>query len=206
MLARLIGYCSISIFGPTLLAVAAGFAGSNTAVRADQVTLPEDTLIHVTLNTAVASDRSKPGEHFMATVSSPVMVGDQTIIPKGAQATGVVVDARPSGRLKGRAHLLLGLETLSVNGTDYDIRTASEAEVAGKHKNRNFALIGGGASSGILIGALAGGGGGALIGGPIGAGAGTAVALLTGKKDIRLPAESPLTFRLATPLTIDSHS
>jgi len=206
MLARLIAYGSISIFGPTLLAVAAGVAGSNATARADQVTLPESTLIHVTLNSAVASDRSKPGDHFVATVSAPVMIGDQTIIPKGAQATGVVVDARPSGRLKGRAHLLLGLETLSVNGTDYEIRTASETEVGGKHKNRSIALIGGGAGSGILIGALAVGGEGALIGGPIGAGAGTAAALLTGKKDVRLPAESALTFRLATPLTIDTHS
>jgi hypothetical protein len=53
-----------------------------------------------------------------------------------------------------------------------------------------------------LIGALAGGVKGALIGGPVGAGAGTTVALLTGKKDIHLRAETPLTFKLAEPVTI----
>ena len=53
-----------------------------------------------------------------------------------------------------------------------------------------------------MIGALAGGGTGALIGGPIGAGAGTTVAFLTGKKDIKLRAETPLRFELAEPVTV----
>jgi len=42
-----------------------------------------------------------------------------------------------------------------------------------------------------------------LIGGPIGAGAGTAAALLTGKKDIKLPAETHLTFKLAEPVKVN---
>ena len=54
-----------------------------------------------------------------------------------------------------------------------------------------------------MIGALAAGGKGALIGAPVGAGAGTAVAFMTGKKDIHLRAESPLTFHLVQPVTID---
>jgi hypothetical protein len=199
---QLAKYSLIAIFVPTLLAVAAGLAASKAPERTDQVTLPESTPIHVTLNTAVASDRSRPGDHFGATISEPLVLDGKTIIPKGAQVTGVVVDARPSGRLKGRAHLLLGLETVEVNGSTYDIRTASEARFGDKHKNRNLALIGGAAGGGLLIGAIAGGGEGALIGGPIGAGAGTAAALFTGKKDIRVPAETHLTFRLARPATI----
>jgi len=54
-----------------------------------------------------------------------------------------------------------------------------------------------------LIGALTAGGRGALIGGPIGAGAGTAMAFRTGKKEIHLDAETLLTFRLVRPVTID---
>jgi len=53
-----------------------------------------------------------------------------------------------------------------------------------------------------LIGALAGGGKGALIGGPVGAGAGTTVAFLTGKRDIHLRPETRLTFKLAEPLAV----
>ena len=70
------------------------------------------------------------------------------------------------------------------------------------HKKRNWLWIGGGAGGGAAIGALAGGGTGALIGGPVGAGAGTTVALLTGKKDIKLAPETPVTFKLADPVTV----
>ena len=58
----------------------------------------------------------------------------------------------------------------------------------------------------MLVGAVAAGGKGALIGGPIGAGAGTVAALVTGKKDIRLPAETRLTFNLADPVAVNVKS
>ncbi len=50
-----------------------------------------------------------------------------------------------------------------------------------------------------LIGGLAGGGKGALIGGLLGAGAGTAGAAFTGNKDVTVPAESVVTFKLERP-------
>jgi hypothetical protein len=89
-----------------------------------------------------------------------------------------------------------------LNGQTYDVRTASSWRSGSAHKKRNFAFIGGGAGGGLLIGAIAAGGKGALIGGPVGAGAGTMVAFLTGKKDIHLRPETPLTFKLAEPVTI----
>jgi hypothetical protein len=102
----------------------------------------------------------------------------------------------------GRARLQLELESASVNGQNYGVCTTSSRKVGGNHKKRNWARIGGGAGGGALIGALAGGGEGALIGGPVGAGAGTTPAFLTGKKDIHLRPETPLTFKLAEPVTI----
>jgi hypothetical protein len=63
-------------------------------------------------------------------------------------------------------------------------------------------LIGGGAGLGAIIGGLAGGGKGAVIGGLAGAGAGTAGAAYTGNKDVVIPSESLITFRLAAPVTV----
>jgi hypothetical protein len=167
------------------------------------VMLPEHTAIHVTLDQSLASNQSRAGDHFDATVSEPVVVDGRTVIPQGAHAEGLVVDARESGRLMGRARLQLALQSVAVSGQEYDVRTLSRPRIGRDHKKRNWAFIGGGAAGGAVIGALAGGGTGALIGGPVGAGAGATVALLTGKKDIRLGAETPLKFELAEPVTIN---
>ena len=109
----------------TLLLVALGIAAANLAKRSEAVVVPESTVIHVTLNQALSSDQSKPGDHFEATLSSPVVVDGKTVIPQGASADGYVVDARPSGRLMGRARLQLALESVAVSGKNYDVRTSS---------------------------------------------------------------------------------
>lgn len=170
--------------------------------RTDAVMVPERTPIHVTLDQALASNRNAPGDHFAATVSQTIVIGGKTVIPQGSRVEGLVVDARGSGRLRGRARLQLALQTVEVDGKNYEIPTSSSRRVGGDHKKRNLAWIGGGAGGGLVIGAIAGGAKGALIGGPVGAGTGTAVALLTGKRDIKLPPETLLTFRLAQPVTI----
>jgi hypothetical protein len=194
----------LMIGGAALLVVALGVAAATLPkrVKLEPMTVPQDTAIHVTLDQALSSAQSRPGDHFEATVSEPVIIDGKTVIPQGAYAEGIVVDARNSGRLMGRARLQLALEAVNVNGQNYDVRTNSSWKSGGSHKKRNWEWIGGGAGGGALIGALAGGGKGALIGGPIGAGAGTTVAFLTGKKDIHLRAETPLTFKLAEPVTI----
>ncbi|HEX4645813.1 MAG TPA: hypothetical protein VH598_09410 [Verrucomicrobiae bacterium] len=190
--------------GATLLALALVVSAATLSNRPDPVTVPEQTPIHVTLDQAVTSNQNRPGDHFDATVSEPVVVDGKTVIPQGAHAEGLVVDAKPSGRLKGRARLQLALQTVDVSGQPYDVRTTSSARIGRDHKKRNWAWIGGGAGGGALIGAAAAGGKGALIGGPIGAAAGTTVAVLTGKRDIKLRPETPVTFKLAEPVTIDA--
>ena len=71
----------------------------------------------------------------------------------------------------------------------------------GKGK-RTAGFIGGGAGLGMLIGGVASGGVGLLAGGLAGAGAGTAAAAFTGNRDLDIPAESLLRFKLADDLTL----
>ena len=71
----------------------------------------------------------------------------------------------------------------------------------GKGK-RSAAMIAGGSGLGMLIGGVASGGVGLLIGGLAGGGAGTAAAGLTGNRDIDIPAESIVHFKLADDLVV----
>jgi hypothetical protein len=167
-----------------------------------EVTLPAGTVITVRLASTVGSKTSNTGDHFNATIATPVESGGKAVLPKEAEVLGKVVEAVPQGRFKGGAVLRLALESVTINGDAHDIRTSSLSRYQKGKGKRTAAMIGGGAGGGALIGALAGGGKGALIGAALGAGAGTAGAAYTGEKEIVLPAESTLSFKLAEPLTV----
>jgi hypothetical protein len=93
------------------------------------------------------------------------------------------------------------LNSIQLNGQVYRIHTSQVSSVSKGKGKRTAGMIGGGTAGGALIGGLAGGGKGALIGGAIGAGAGT-VGAATGNRDITLKSESPLSFQLASSLTL----
>jgi hypothetical protein len=166
------------------------------------VTVPAATSIHVVLDQSLSSAGSRPGDRFDASLAEPVVLEGVTVIPRHSHVRGRVVDADASGRLKGVARLEITLSAVEVDGKWYDLDTNNSTHVGQNHNKRNGVLMGGGAGVGALIGGLAGGGKGALIGAAAGAGTGTAGAAATGKKDISLPAETPLTFRLKSSITI----
>jgi hypothetical protein len=160
------------------------------------ITVPEGTVLEVRLNQTLSSKSSQTGETFSAVVESPVSVGGKVAIPKGAEASGTVVDAKALGKFKGGARLQIRLDSVSFGGNNYAVDTTSVARSAKGKGKRTAVMIGGGAGLGALIGGLAGGGKGAAIGGLVGAGAGTGGAYFTGNKDVVLPAEALLSFKL----------
>jgi hypothetical protein len=166
------------------------------------LTVPAGTLITVRLGETLSSKSSQAGQGFSATVAQPVQIEGNVVIPSGSTAQGTVVAAHPLGRFKGGALLQVRLTSVNINGADTNIQTASVARsLKGKGK-RSAVMAGGGAGLGALIGGLAGGGKGAAIGALAGGGAGTAGAAFTGNKDIVLPAETALSFRLTHPLEV----
>lgn len=177
-------------------------APAQQAPAAPKVTIPEGTLIHVRLAETLDTKTNRSGDRFTATLDSPIVDGGKTIIPKGANFSGRVDTSAPSGRLKGRAVITLSLDAFELNGKKYQISTSHAGRTSGSHKKRNLFAIGGGAAAGAGIGALAGGPAGALIGAGAGAGAGTAGAAFTGKKNVRIPVETLLSFRLRAPVQI----
>ena len=94
------------------------------------------------------------------------------------------------------------LTSISVNGTDHPIETSSVVRTEKGKGKRTGVMVGGGAGLGALIGGLAGGGKGAAIGAIAGAGAGGAGSAFTGNKEIVIPAESALSFKLEQPLDL----
>jgi len=160
------------------------------------ITIPVGTVITVRLGETLSSKESSAGQSFSATVAEPVEVAGKTVIEKGAAARGTVVDAKGMGHFKGGALLEVRLSSVTINGKETSVDTGMVARSVGGKGKRSAGFIGGGAGAGALIGALAGGGKGAAIGAAAGAGAGTAGAAFTGNKEIVLPAEQPLTFKL----------
>ena len=164
-----------------------------------KLTVPSGTAIPVTITQQLSAKTANVGDSFSGELAGPVKTsGGATVFPRGAHVVGTVVGAKGRGRFKGAGDL--AIQITSISGTPVSVGIY-EKEEKGKGK-RTAGFIGGGGGGGALIGGLAGGGKGALIGGLVGAGAGTAGAALTGNKDIVIPAESVVTFRLTAPVTI----
>ncbi len=199
---------SSSSAAPSGDAAGSGSAMSSTAMSnmkpepAKPLVVPAGTVLTVRLGQTVGSKISSAGQTFTATLASPVVVDGKTAIPSGAAASGTVVDAKPLGRFKGGASLQLRLTSIAIGGAEQSISTSSVVRAEKGKGKRTAVLAGGGAGLGALIGGLAGGGKGAAIGALAGGGAGAGGAAFTGNKDVVLPAESALSFKLEQPLEV----
>src|SRR5205807_4213391 len=93
-------------------------------------------------------------------------------------------------------------EIMPQKGKALSISTKPYSQVAEPTKERDAAIIGGGAGIGAAIGAIAGGGKGALIGAAVGGGAGTGTVLATKGKEIHYSPETRIPFVLANSVEI----
>lgn len=160
----------------------------------------------VRLGSALGSKISHAGDTFQASLSNSIRVHGNVLIPAGSAVSGLVVDAKERGKIKGEGDLSIRLTGINVRGRYYPIQTSVlDQTLKGKGK-RTAVATGGGAGLGALIGGIAGGGKGALIGAGAGAGAGLIGGTVTGNKQIELPAETPLTFTLSSSLRLGGGS
>ena len=165
-------------------------------------TIPAGTQLTVRLNDGLDTERNQVGDQFHATLSTPIVMDDETVVPSGAEIVGRVVDVKSAGRFAGNSALTLELTSLSINGRTYNLQT-NQWSRQGKGEGKNTAVkAGGGAAVGAIIGGLAGGGKGAAIGSVAGAGAGTGVAATKKGEQIKLAPEASLSFLLINTLTV----
>lgn len=160
------------------------------------IVIPAGTDLRVRLDQDLGSKISQPGDSFGATVADDIVVDGRTVIPRGAQAQGTVIDAKALGHFKGGALLELRLERVRTRWGSYPVATSTMSRMEKGKGKRTALFAGGGGAFGAIVGGLAGGGKGAAIGALAGAGAGTAGSAVTGNHEILFPAETLLTFRL----------
>jgi hypothetical protein len=177
----------------------------SAATARSSMTIPEGTEIAVRTNQAIDSTTASEGHTYSGTVEQDVTgPSGEVLIPKGSSAD-LVVRTVSSGGTTGSPNLALDLKSIDIGGHHYAVSTAelqqSNESGIGKNK-RTGEYIGGGAALGTLLGAIAGGGKGAAIGAVAGAVAGGTTQVLTRGKEVKVPAETTLQFRLDRPLTL----
>jgi hypothetical protein len=166
-------------------------------------TLPAGTPITIRTTETIDTDRNRVGDIFDATLEEPLMLGSQTLAPRGAEVKGTIAYAKESGRVSGQSELILELSEIRVNGRTYPLRTSDYVEIGASQGKRTAAAAGGGAAIGAIIGVIAGGGKGAAVGAATGAAVGTGVQVLSRGQTLKVPAETVLEFRLQHALTLD---
>jgi hypothetical protein len=168
----------------------------------EQITLPYGTELPVRLTETLSSDLNQPGDTFLASLASPLLIGDRVIVPEGAGVKGKIVNARNARRLSGRSALVIEVTGLAYNGRIYELRSSQYSKQGASRNAYAAAAITGGTGVGAIIGTIVGRGKGSAIGAVIGSAAGTGVQAVTKRAPAELRAESTLSFRLETPLTL----
>lgn len=170
-------------------------AGTEVQIRTDQA-------INI-------KDNGRAGETYSGSVAHDVLDQSGNVaIPKDSRAQLRVVALNKES---GSNELSLDLDSVTVNGQIYKMSAESTSAMSstrrgglGKNK-RTGEYVGGGALAGTLLGALAGGGKGAAIGALAGGAAGAGAQVLTRGKELSIPAETVLRFRLENPVSLHAY-
>ena len=167
------------------------------------VHIPAGTTLAIRINESINVKHTHAGDRFTGEVVEPVVMENGSVaVPKGTPVAGVVDEAHRRGHFKGASILELRLTSMNLNGQRYSLDTHDNVRTKKGKGKRSAAFIGGGSGLGMLVGGVATGGVGLLVGGLVGGGVGTAVGGLTGNRDLDIPAESIVHFKLADDLVV----
>jgi hypothetical protein len=181
---------------------AASVAPPAGAVVGAGTVIPAGTPIVVRMIDGVDSKEARTGQTYHASLDQPIVVDGNTVIPRGADVTTILTNARQSGKFEGKAELTLDVESIQADGRTYPVRTTGVVEASNSRASRTAKVVGGTAALGAIIGAIAGGGKGAAIGAGAGAATGAGVQAVTSGQRVQIPPETRLTFTLKNDLQL----
>lgn len=171
--------------------------------------IPQGSHLLLRMVNSISTRTAQPGDVVYLRTASPVTVNDQILVPPESYVTGVVSEAKRSGRVTGRAELAIRLDTLtlpggksykfsshlgSVDSGEFGQKVEGEGAIKqAPSKGQDAARIAILAGTGASIGGIADRSWkSAGIGGAAGGAVGTAVTLLTRGHEVELRAGSTL--------------
>jgi hypothetical protein len=185
-----------------------------TSYPYDENALVEGTLIKARLVGTLSTESTRPGSHFIATLTENILHDGKVILPVGASLEGRVTEVRGGKRISGGAAIHLEPETVTLpDGTLYRLSARVIDLDAGHstHVNDEGTIVGGNhiaghvttlaatTGGGAITGAVLGGGVGAAVGAGVGAGVGTVLWLRQDRQQT-LPEGTLLIFSLNRPM------
>ncbi len=183
--------------------------------------IPAGTHVLLRMVGSVSTRTAKAGDQVYLRTASPIAAGGQILVPVGTFVQGTVMEAKRSGRVKGRAEIALHLDTLTfASGKALKIEPHVDSVDSGQNgqkvednegtikqagsKLQDTARIAVLAGSGAAIGGIADRSwSGAGIGAGAGGAVGVATALLSRGKEVDLRAGTTLDVVFDRPVTIE---
>jgi hypothetical protein len=170
------------------------------------IAVPVGQTLLVRMIDSVDSRKNSVGDVFHASLETDLTVNGYLVAHRGADVYGRLAYTKDSGHFSGGAELELELSKLVVDGTSYPL-VSDDYTLKGKGRGGDTAKkVGGGAILGAIIGGIAGGGAGAAIGAGAGGAVGAGVQVFTRGKEVKVPSETLLEFKLQQPATVNATS
>jgi hypothetical protein len=169
------------------------------------VTIRPGTFVTVRTDQFLSSDHNQEGDTFAATLQQPIVVDGVVVAQRGQTVMGRVTEAKKAGRVSGVSHLSLQLTGLTLaDGTQSSIQSQMVTRNGQTSVGNDVAAVGTTTAVGAAVGAAADWGRGAAIGAGAGAAVGLAGVLLTRGRPTEVYPETLLSFRIDTPVTVDT--
>ncbi len=170
-------------------------------------TLPVGTELAIRTNETIDSKVAKENQTFSAQFEQDLLGPSGTVVvPKGSPAE-LVIRKVSTGSVTGSPEMTLDVQAITVAGHRYLVSTTDlpqKSDTGIGLNKRTAEMVGGGAALGTIIGAVAGGGKGAAIGAIAGTAGGAGTQILLKGKEVRVPAETILKFKLDQPLSLQA--
>jgi hypothetical protein len=166
--------------------------------------LPAQTQLLIRTDENIDATQADTGKTYSAEVARTIEDHNgNVLVPKGSPVALTIASVKNPTLGENQAEL--ALHSITIHGHRYLIstNTVTQQGTGGIGKNKKTAeMVGGGALLGTVIGAVAGGGKGAAIGAVLGGAGGAGAQVLTKGKQVKVPAESVLTFQLSQPIRL----